>query len=270
VPTKPRKADDPPPNLSLQTGKLFTNVPGKPYARRLTINLNVIVEFVPDFADSSPLESSAYGNANAVVLKVADRLNAQVLSTFDNPPGSFESPAVNVAFHSDEGGRPYTKDIGFPVALFLPDHLVNTGGGPKQTQARPVAQLIATNAAFLAAIMDLKANCLVPIQAAWLASLMLAAQAPDNEKLAAPLRSLILGPLPPNKYTDLQEAAYQELYDAFLKIMGPLTEKGVFSKSLGTAEVVRNQVIPLFDALNVDGKVDLDAVEAMLAGMGTE
>lgn len=241
---KPTFRDDPKnphPNLSVQSGKLFAPVPGKQFARSLVANPNVIVEFVPD----DPVESPEYGNINNDVLLTAQRLNGQAYYYYNVVDG-FKQPPSNVAFHSDEGGRPFTKDIGYNVAMFVPDHLVEAN--------IPAAQVITTNSQFLKAIMSCKGSCLVPIQAAWLAVLMMDAVAPDIDDLEPSLLSLILGQLPPNtEYSDEQVNAYTELLDLFNLVMKFDVVKKEFTNTLGTSDFITNHLLPAIDYLEVGG-----------------
>jgi hypothetical protein len=241
------------PNLSV-TGALFARVPSKYLALSLVASPNVIVEFVPN----DPTESPQYGNANSDVLLTAQMLNSLVYYYYNVVPGQFQQPSSNVAFHSDEGGRPFTKALGDTVALFLPDHLA--------TSQSP-AQIIGKPADLLTAIVNLKDRCLVPIQAAWLGVMMNAAAAPDLDNMTPKLKLLLLGALPNGvNYTNEQNAAYEAVLTLLNDILAYDTRKKKFTKALGKSTVVYSRVIPaiLEIAVGPDAAALIAEAEALL------
>lgn len=88
------------------------------------------IEFIPGFdelnpSSSSPLlkESAEVGNVNGIGNLVAGALNSLSSSLLKQ---YFKLPALNKAFHSDEGGRPGIMEIEFPIAVFFPEPVSTT------------------------------------------------------------------------------------------------------------------------------------------------
>ncbi len=231
----------------------------KPFARCLTANPNVIIEFIV----ANPVEHPELGNINPLVKAVAEYLNAQIYYYYNNPNAQIPSPvgymneAVNAAFHSDEGGRLKTKDMDLPVAMFVPEQFEMTAQLPNAQAAPLRAMLVSHCTTFLQAIMAFRTLCLVPVQAAWFAVLMEEAASDWNSQaMGAMMQELVLGPRPQNGYSNAQINAYAGLRRAFTNIFGVYDGKadgtgGEFPAYIGpvqTAADLANLLAP-FDAL---------------------
>lgn len=117
-------------------------------AKKLAISMDrgltdgkILVDIVPGYEEIKPLEDGDVGNWSSLVLLVAGLLNSAVAlrheeavekaATADSKAAKSpkadsdakQSPP-NVAFHSDEGGRPAVYELDLPVVAFLPSPFV--------------------------------------------------------------------------------------------------------------------------------------------------
>jgi len=119
----------------------FVSVPAKPFSLEFKASPDVYVEVIPGFEEIEQWEDPETGNINTAVATAAQTLNSFIFALMLQVAGGTESETkdtksdeykkkeeirrkfsyANVAFHSDEGGRPGIDDIDLPVAVFLPD-----------------------------------------------------------------------------------------------------------------------------------------------------
>jgi len=118
----------------------FVSVPAKPFALELKASPDVYVEVIPGFKEIEPWEDPEMGNINTAVATAAQTLNSFVYAHMLQVAGGIEHAKnaslaeqaarekirksfsyANMAFHSDEGGRPGIDEIDLPVAVFLPE-----------------------------------------------------------------------------------------------------------------------------------------------------
>jgi hypothetical protein len=118
----------------------FLSVPAKPFALELRASPDVFIEVIPGFDELEQWEDPETGNINTAVSTAAQILNSFVYAHMLQVAGGSEteknaSPEeqaahekirssfsyANMAFHSDEGGRPGIDEIDLPVAVFLPE-----------------------------------------------------------------------------------------------------------------------------------------------------
>jgi Anthrax toxin LF subunit len=154
---------------------LFVPTAEKAYTLQSNASPLLFLEFVPGFAEIGPLEHDEIGNINGAVLHAANWLNAFVHNIYNNPgaitdPDATESVAANVAFHSDEGGRPGINDIDYKFVAFAPRSIDWKGerfgrlepGGP----IRPV--LVENDSQFASLICATRHRCLLTMHYIWL------------------------------------------------------------------------------------------------------
>ena len=157
---------------------------------------NVLIEVVPNAAEmgsNAAPEDPDVGNINEVIETVAQTLNSAVGHVYAK--GQRTDP--NVAYHSDEGGRPNVKTIEYPIALFIPEQLIPKLGIFNNTVGVKDAQkyLISDNTQFLTVVSTLAEYAIVPIHIGWVAHLVRAASSADApEGLAEKLIKLIYPP----------------------------------------------------------------------------
>jgi hypothetical protein len=118
----------------------FLSVPAKPFALELSASPDVFIEVIPGFDEIEQWEDPETGNINTAVATAAQTLNSFVCAHMLQVAGGSESGKnaspeeqaahekirtsfsyANMAFHSDEGGRPGIDEIDLPVAVFLPE-----------------------------------------------------------------------------------------------------------------------------------------------------
>ena len=120
---------------------LFVPIDSKPFAVQSTRLPGLIIEFIPSGQQltSGNLESGQWGNANNMVLAAVQWANSFAANEYGEGTGSSapvnpNDPKIrnppNVAFHSDEGGRPGIEGFDWPFAGFLPKQLFDALGNP--------------------------------------------------------------------------------------------------------------------------------------------
>ncbi len=204
-----------PPPARLFAGALFAPIRGKNTSMQLVQAPNVYIEIIPSFREIEGLEHPVLGNINDGVHLAAGMLNAMVYAEYQKPKN-----APNVAFHSDEGGRPEVFEIEFPVAAFIP-------AGVKRPPESPNRECIVTNVPyglvlknasdFMTFIELLKDQAIIPLAYGWLMHLLiLVAEETVFQSLyadATPLRDKRI------KYLDARRAERQSFSDLWLQTL---------------------------------------------------
>lgn len=109
----------------------FLTTPGKRFTLESTRSRHLYFEFIPGFDKIGKLEDPQLGNINDAVANVVALLNSFVAVAYQ------EKATSNVAFHSDEGGRPGVADVDYPFAVFLPEPKQDPGATRRSlTRAR--------------------------------------------------------------------------------------------------------------------------------------
>ncbi|MHC4327808.1 MAG: anthrax toxin-like adenylyl cyclase domain-containing protein [Planctomycetota bacterium] len=103
----------------------FLDRAGKAFSLELRASPDVFVEVIPGFAEIGAWESEELGNINDATALVASSLNDTVSIAAERRHGGRGAGRVapNMAFHSDEGGRPGIDEVDYPFAVFLPKSL---------------------------------------------------------------------------------------------------------------------------------------------------
>jgi hypothetical protein len=185
---------------------------GRPYAvphlpnvfhavpqRRFTVTLSaaprVHVEVIPNSPEIDNIEHPVLGNINDAVYQAGQIFNSLVTSRYAR------TVAVNLAFHSDEGGRPGVTEIDYTIAAFLPQSLV----GDRTARAL----VIPGHAQFLGLIELLLDRCEIPLNHGWLIHLI--ADLADPAKLVPGDVALDMGSAP--RFTAKRRKAHRELVE---------------------------------------------------------
>jgi hypothetical protein len=204
-----------PPPARLFAGALFAPIRGKNTSMQLVHAPNVYIEIIPSFKEIEGLEHPVLGNINDGVHLAAGMLNAMVYAEYQKPKN-----APNVAFHSDEGGRPEVFEIEFPVAAFIP-------AGVKRPPESPNRECIVTNVPyglvlknasdFMTFIELLKDQAIIPLAYGWLMHLIiLVAEETVFQSLyadATPLRDKRIN------YLNARRAERQHFGDLWLQML---------------------------------------------------
>jgi hypothetical protein len=114
-----------PPNLRVldPVGRLFQPVHDKVFTARSTRVPSFLVEYSPVPSELHDLESEEFGNINQLIADVCQTLNSRAAAGYVSKSGQ-DPMSPNVAFHSDEGGRPLVDSIDWPVAVFMPSAIL--------------------------------------------------------------------------------------------------------------------------------------------------
>lgn len=128
-------------------------VPGKGLTLELIKSREVYIEFIPDGDDIKELENAYKGNINKIVEEAVGFLNSFVGDLY---PGT----SSNVAFHSDEGGRPFVNDLEYPIAFFLPSAFAASYGFN-------TALMVENHLELLALINFLQGKFYIPLNLGW-------------------------------------------------------------------------------------------------------
>jgi hypothetical protein len=159
------------PSADFFGGVLFIPVLGKNFSLQLVHAPNVYIEVIPTFEQITGLEDPVLGNINDAVHLAAGMLNSVVYQKYGQ-----KSTQPNVAFHSDEGGRPEVFEIEFPLAAFLPAG-IRLPAVPPDTECKTTTEprtLVITNAAEfldLVGLLEVQAN--IPLAYGWLIHLLI-------------------------------------------------------------------------------------------------
>lgn len=163
----------PAPPAELFGGALFTPVLGKNMSLQLVYAPNVYVEVIPSFKQIEGLEDPVLGNINDAVHLAGGILNSNVSGRYTS---RVKKP--NVAFHSDEGGRPEVFEIEFPVAAFLPKGVKLYKYPPSRdipTTQNPCGLVINNAAEFMDLVELLEFQAIIPLAYGWLMHLLILA-----------------------------------------------------------------------------------------------
>jgi len=147
---------------------LFEKVPGRRFCVSLAFSPNVLIDVVPGFAELSEIEDPEVGNISEHIETTAQVLNSFVSSAYLSPSGAEVN--ANVAFHSDECGRPGVTEVEYPVAAFLPsvyaDALNRKLGRGADRMTRTL--LLGRHVELLSLVCLLKDDFFVTLNSGWL------------------------------------------------------------------------------------------------------
>jgi hypothetical protein len=188
----------PPPPPPPSPWPLFLPVPDKPFTVESSVTRDLFIEFVPDFAEIAGLESDELGNVNAVVTDAVGLLNSFAAT------GYGDTVVRNIAFHSDEGGRPGVTEIEFEIGVFLPTRLRTVRRSfvlTKQDDDRSLQR-----ERFRRLVDYLTGLCAVTLNAGWVHDML-------RDPVADPLRRLLVpdlaGGTDQNSVTDTLELLFR-------------------------------------------------------------
>jgi hypothetical protein len=161
------------PPAKLFGGALFVPNLIKCMSLQLVHAPNIYVEVIPNFAqmEKENLEDPELGNINDAVHMAGGMLNSLVYAKYLKP-----KKVPNIAFHSDEGGRPEVFEIEFPLAAFLPRgiKLPKKSLSDKLTKTEETRGLVINNAIeFMDLLELLKGQATIPLAYGWLAHLLI-------------------------------------------------------------------------------------------------
>ena len=175
----------PPEPPALTAGQpMFTTVDEKPLTVESRRVPGLYFEFIPmgPLLEYGKLESPEWGNPSQLVMEVASELNIVAAEAYNLAHRDDDQAAdgdrrpfqPNVAFHSDEGGRPDISAIDVPVAVFFPSSLA------LDLNARDARTPFCVDEArkFLTMLARLAGSCYLPLQAGWMCGMISLA---DNE-----------------------------------------------------------------------------------------
>lgn len=159
------------------TSRPFSRVSGKDLSVHVDNAPWQIIEMIPGFGEIAGLEHEFIGNINPLVQRTGQLLNGFFGTVFvtDQPmdkPGFVSTSKANVAFHSDEGGRPGVSEIEFPIAAFTPKCLLSKQplfGGPPLTLP---AQVLGDARQFVTYLLQLTSHAVTPVAYGWLTHLL--------------------------------------------------------------------------------------------------
>jgi hypothetical protein len=107
-----------------QKVSFFLDRAGKAFSLESRASPDVFVEVIPGFDEIEVWESEELGNINDATALVASSLNDTVSIAAERSGGRGAGRvAPNMAFHSDEGGRPGIDEVDYPFAVYLPKAL---------------------------------------------------------------------------------------------------------------------------------------------------
>ncbi len=109
-----------------QRASFFLDRAGKAFSLESRASPDVFVEVIAGFDEIDVWESPELGNINDATALVASSLNDTVSIAAERCGGRGPSRgrvAPNMAFHSDEGGRPGIDEVDYPFAVYLPKSL---------------------------------------------------------------------------------------------------------------------------------------------------
>jgi len=221
--------------------RLFQSVAGKRFSLELKKSAYVYIEIIPPYDEIEKYESPYYGNINEAVYETALTLSSLVALQY---AGQKEAP--NVAFHSDEGGRPGLDEVDYPFAVFLPNELARelasdlVKGKMMQPQGKLPENnkifLIDSHDEFLTLIKFLQGRCYITLNSAWAFAWFADLSATPPPQWEAKLKGLIFGSLPEKDV----DPAYKQVKTAFAQ-GAALIQKN----SVDDAINVRNQLAAL-------------------------
>lgn len=151
-----------PVSVPLRQPAPFRGVRRRPFTVELANSPNIRLEVIPGFNEIKDWEDAVLGNINDAVGLAVGMLNACITHEYDRQHCGRATP--NLAFHSDEGGRPGVNEIEYPVAVFL----------PKTLRVRPDqgAIVLRTHDDFLTLLERLSQRCELPLNFGWMVHLL--------------------------------------------------------------------------------------------------
>jgi hypothetical protein len=177
----------------------FLRVGAKPFALETRAREEVYIEVIPGYKEIGLREDTEIGNINPAVAEVVQYLNTFIYSMMlekvgGSAPKKYNKNMpehrardrarrnfsyANVAFHSDEGGRPGIDEIDFPVGVFLPPSMFSDTD--KSTDRFTVFDEREYDR-FLKLCMVLRDHCFVMFNHVWITRLFALVATPKDLK----------------------------------------------------------------------------------------
>jgi hypothetical protein len=133
----------------------------RPFTACLSAQTGVYVEVLPNYTEMAVYEHLFIGNINEATYFAVGILNSLTLKNYGN-----KDFRRNVAFHSDEGGRPGIDEIEYPVAVFAPASLRGKADDDN------VGLLLNNHQEFMSLLESLAGTCEIGLAHGWLMHLV--------------------------------------------------------------------------------------------------
>jgi hypothetical protein len=133
----------------------------RPFTACLSAQTGVYVEVLPNYTEMAVYEHPIIGNINEATYFAVGILNSLALEKYGK-----KDFRRNVAFHSDEGGRPGIDEIEYPVAVFAPASLRGKADDDN------VGLLLNNHQEFMSLLESLAGTCEIGLAHGWLMHLV--------------------------------------------------------------------------------------------------